>query len=172
MPPTTKAPSRPPYREHTSRLGQSKSGFSMRVRAAREPVWPIVFDPSAGRLYTSKSVNLLLGPFRPGHKNEIASILRLADFEGGTLLQCYHFATLPIAARHPSADQNEAGSRGRNRQRTSTYRLWGGAVQAESRAGDFMATRSSLAAVRQRDGSRTGPVLTEQRSRPRLEPAK
>jgi hypothetical protein len=42
------------------------------------------------------------------------------------------------------------------------YRLWDSAVQAESRAGDFRCTRSSFAAVRQRDGSRTGPVLAWQ----------
>jgi hypothetical protein len=69
----------------------------MRVRAASDPVWAIAFDPGSGRLDSSKSVKLLLRPFRPGHKNEIAAIARLADLEGGTVFYRYHIATLPIA---------------------------------------------------------------------------
>ena len=55
----------------------------MRVRAASDPVWAVLFDPRSGRLDTCKSVKLLLRPFRPDHKNEITAILRLADFEEG-----------------------------------------------------------------------------------------
>jgi hypothetical protein len=72
--------------------------LSMRVRAASNPSRPIAFDPGSGCLYTSKSVKLLLRPFWPGHKNEIARILRLGDFEGGAIFQHDHIATLPIAA--------------------------------------------------------------------------
>ena len=69
----------------------------MRFRDASDPVWAIFFDPGSGRLYATKSLKLLLRPFRPGHKNEIAAIPRLADLEGGTVFQRDHIAALPIA---------------------------------------------------------------------------
>ena len=47
----------------------------MRFRDASDPVWAIFFDPGSGRLYATKSLKLLLRPFRPGHKNEITPIL-------------------------------------------------------------------------------------------------
>jgi hypothetical protein len=68
----------------------------MRVRAASDPVWAIFFDPGSGRLYTSKSVKLLLRPFRPGHKDEITPIPRLANFEGGAGFQYNHIATFRL----------------------------------------------------------------------------
>jgi len=70
----------------------------MRFRDASDPVWAIFFDPGSGRLYATKSLKLLLRPFRPGHKNEITPILRLADFEGGAGFQHDHIATLPTAS--------------------------------------------------------------------------
>ena len=69
----------------------------MKVSAASDPAWAIVFNPSSGCLYAGKSVKLLLRPVRPGHKNEIAPICRLADFEGGTVFPHDHIVTLPIA---------------------------------------------------------------------------
>jgi len=69
----------------------------LRVFVRGNPVWPIVFDPGSGRLYTSKSDKLLLRPFRPRHYNEIAPIIGLANFEGGTVFQRYQIATLLVA---------------------------------------------------------------------------
>jgi hypothetical protein len=85
----------------------------MRVRAASDPVWADLFDPRSGRLDTCKSVKLLLRPFRPGHKNEITAILRLADFEGGTVFQRNHIATSRLPHDMLAPAQNEAGCRGR-----------------------------------------------------------
>jgi hypothetical protein len=77
--------------------GSPSLAVSVRAFRSSNPAWRIVFDPGSGRLYASKSVKLLLRPFRPGHKNEIAPIFRLANFEGRTVFQRDHIATLPIA---------------------------------------------------------------------------
>ena len=109
-------------RQTGARTARDEERLSMRVRAASDPVWAARFDPRSGRLDTRKSVKLLLRPFRPGHKNEITPILRLADFEGGTVFQRNHIATLAIAACHANVAQDEAGSRGRKSATASMFR--------------------------------------------------
>jgi len=103
----------------------------MRVRAVIDPAWPIVFYPGSGCLYTSKSAKLLLRSFRPGHKNEIAPILRLDDFEGGPVFQHNHIATFRLPHDMLARTRTKRGLEAENRRRASTYHLCGGAVQGE-----------------------------------------
>jgi hypothetical protein len=50
--------------------------LSVRVKAASDPAWPIVFDPGLGSFYAGKPVKLLLRAFRPYHNDETAAGLR------------------------------------------------------------------------------------------------
>jgi hypothetical protein len=65
--------------------------LSVRVKAASDPAWPIVFDPGLGSFYAGKPVKLLLRAFRPYHNDETAAGLRWKNFEGGLMFDCCHF---------------------------------------------------------------------------------
>jgi hypothetical protein len=73
--------------------------LSVRVKAASDPGWPIVFDPGLGSLYASKPIKLLLRAFRPYHNDETPAALRWKNFEGRLIFDCRHFTTSPIIRR-------------------------------------------------------------------------
>jgi hypothetical protein len=96
--------------------------LSVRVKAASDPAWPIVFDPGLGSLCASKPIKLLLRAFRPYNNDETAAGLRWKNFEGGLMFDCCHFhdfsnhptnrglSACPYSNRRPnifSASRNE-----------------------------------------------------------------
>ena len=91
--------------------------------------------------------SLLLRPFRPRHYNEIAPIIGLANFEGGTVFQRYQIATLLVAGPASYRAHNEAVSRGPKTRKTSTFRQAVVVVKGESRTDDFMRAIVTLCAA-------------------------
>ena len=145
----------------------------MRVGAVSDPAWPIVFYPGSGCLYTSKSVKLLW----PGHKDEIAPILRLVDLESRMRFQCYHFATPSDYWADILARTRTKGVLGPKSATDLNIPLSDSAVQTESRADDFMRhglfARGCSGFFGNGDGSRTGPgpSLANKEAGPAMEPA-
>jgi hypothetical protein len=65
--------------------------LSVRIEAASDPAWPVVFDPGLSSFYAGKPVKLLLGAFRPYHNDKTAAGLRWKNFEGGLMFDYCHF---------------------------------------------------------------------------------
>ena len=73
--------------------------LSVRVKAAGDPTWPVVFDPGLGSLYASKPIKLLLRAFWPYHNDETTTGLRWKNFEGRLMFDCCHFHDF---SKHPT----------------------------------------------------------------------
>jgi hypothetical protein len=73
--------------------------LSVRVKAASDPAWPIIFDPGLGSFYAGKPVKLLLRAVRPCHNDETDAGLRWKNFEGGLMFDCCHFHNF---SNHPT----------------------------------------------------------------------
>jgi hypothetical protein len=129
--------------------GSSREGLSVRVKAASDPGWPIVFDPGLGSLYASKPIKLLLRAFRPYHNDETPAALRWKNFEGRLIFDCRHFTTSPIirrtegrapipiqiGARTSLAPPGTRCDRGPETQREPQFRYATGWLRAANRSG-------------------------------------
>jgi hypothetical protein len=83
----------------------------MRVRAASDPAWPIIFDPGLGSLYARKSIKLLLRPFPPDHNNNIAPPSDWPISKVGRSFTIVISRVFQLPDQYSSASSNEMGSR-------------------------------------------------------------